>query len=100
MIGGESANAGLKRKTGLGRLRVRGSPRVRMAVLLRCAGWNLFRALTAMKRRGIAGFGAFFAAGTLLRTLAGRFGRRIEAPDAFGPHQTASGRKSPMLTAA
>jgi hypothetical protein len=94
--GGESVNAGLKRKTGLGRLRVRGSPRVRMAVLLRCAGWNLFRALAAMKQRGIAVFGAFFATGTLLRTLAGR----IQAPEAFGPRRTASRRKSPMLAAA
>jgi IS5 family transposase len=98
--GGESVNAGLKRKTGMGRLRVRGSPRVRMAVLLRCAGWNLFRALAAMKQRGIAGFGVFFAVWTLIRTLAGRIGRRIEPPGAFGPHQTAPGRESPMLAAA
>ena len=83
-----------------GRLRVRGSPRVRMAVLLRCAGWNLFRALAAMKQRGIANFVAFFAAWTLTRTLAGRLRRWIEAPDAFRPHQTASGRESPMLAVA
>jgi len=49
--GGESVNSGLKRRTGMGRLRTRGRPRVRMAVLLRCAGWNLFRALAALKRR-------------------------------------------------
>jgi len=98
--GGESVNSGLKRKTGMGRLRVRGSPRIRMAVLLRCAGWNLFRALTAMKRRGIAGFGAFFGDWALIRTLAGPFGRRINASDGFGPHQTSPGRKSPLLAAA
>lgn len=57
--GGESLNGGLKRKMGLGRLRVRGLPRVRMAVLLRCAGWNLLRALAALKRRGIGGLAAF-----------------------------------------
>jgi len=51
--GGESVNSGLKRRLGMGRLRVRGSPRVRMAVLLRCAGWNLLRALRALKQRGI-----------------------------------------------
>jgi len=56
--GGESVNSGLKRKTGMGRLRTRGSPRVRMAVLFRCAGWNLFRALTALKKRGIRDFQA------------------------------------------
>jgi len=56
--GGESVNSGLKRKTGMGRLRIRGRPKVTMAVLLRCAGWNLFRALTALKKRGRAAFGA------------------------------------------
>lgn len=56
--GGESVNSGLKRKTGMGRLRVRGHPKVAMAVLLRCAGWNLFRALAALKKRGWAAFGA------------------------------------------
>lgn len=59
--GGESVNSGLKRKMGLGRLRVRGSPRVRMAVLLRCAGWNVLRALHALRKRGIGGFVAAFA---------------------------------------
>lgn len=54
--GGESVNSGLKRRMGLARLRVRGSPRVRLAVLLRCAGWNLLRALSAFKRRGIRDF--------------------------------------------
>jgi hypothetical protein len=98
--GGESVNSGLKRKTGMGRLRVRGSPRVRMAVLLRCAGWNLFRALVAMKRRGIAGFGAFFGDWALIRALAGRFGRRINASDGFGPHQTSPGQQSLLLAAA
>jgi hypothetical protein len=98
--GGESVNAGLKRKTGMGRLRVRGSPRVRMVVLLRCAGWNLFRALAAMKKRGIAGFGAFFGDWTLIRTLVRRLRRWIDAPDGFAPHQTAPGRESPTLAAA
>jgi len=54
--GGESVNSGLKRRMGLSRLRVRGSPRVRLAVLLRCAGWNLLRALSAFKKRGIRDF--------------------------------------------
>ena len=67
--GGESVNAGLKRRTGMGRLRVRGSPRVRMAVLLRCAGWNLFRALAALKQRGIRDLAAVFAALVRIRAL-------------------------------
>jgi len=45
--GGESVNSGLKRRTGMGRLRVRGIGRVSMAVQLRCAGWNLMRSLAA-----------------------------------------------------
>ena len=54
--GGESVNSALKRKMGMGRLRVRGSPRVRMAILLRCAGWNLLRGLRALHKRGIGDF--------------------------------------------
>jgi hypothetical protein len=49
--GEESLNSGLKRRLGMGRLRTRGQPRVRMAVLLRCAGWNLLRALAAFAKR-------------------------------------------------
>jgi len=60
--GGESVNSGLKRKTGMGRVRTRGQPRVRMAVLLRCAGWNMFRALAALRKRGIRDFVAAAAA--------------------------------------
>lgn len=66
--GGESVNSGLKRRMGMGRLRIRGSPRVRLAVMLRCAGWNLFRALAAFKKRGIRDFAAqagAFCAGLL-----------------------------------
>ena len=47
----ESLNSGLKRTTGMGRLRTRGRRRVRMAVTLRCAGWNLLRALAGLKKR-------------------------------------------------
>lgn len=67
--GGESVNSGLKRKTGLGRLRRRGMPAVRMSVFLKVAGWNIFRAVSILRKRGIAlfrsGTGAntpFFAA--------------------------------------
>ena len=55
--GGESVNSGLKRKTGMGRLRVRGRPNMELGVFLRCAGWNLSRAVAALKKRGIADFG-------------------------------------------
>jgi|AntAceMinimDraft_16_1070373.scaffolds.fasta_scaffold25565_1 hypothetical protein len=55
--GGESVNSCLKRKTGMGRLRVRGRPNMELGVLLRCAGWNLSRAIAALKKRGAANFG-------------------------------------------
>jgi hypothetical protein len=40
----ESTNRALKRRTGLGRLRVRGRRRVFQALYLKIAGWNLLRA--------------------------------------------------------
>ena len=98
--GGESVNAGLKRKMGLGRLRVRGSPRVRMAVLLRCAGWNLLRALKALKRRGI-GTGA--ALGDVLapaESLLRRLKPWIEVSWRFGPPKIATEQQTLMLAAA
>ena len=41
----ESTNGGLKRRLGLGRLRVRGLKAVSHAVLLRVAGWNVLQAV-------------------------------------------------------
>ncbi len=40
----ESTNSGLKRRTGLGRLRVRGRRRVFQTLYLKIAGWNILRA--------------------------------------------------------
>jgi hypothetical protein len=60
--GGESLNSGLKRKTGMGRLRTRGLVRMRMGVLLRCAGWNVLQAVRAMKARLKAAGGSLAAA--------------------------------------
>ena len=54
--GGESVNSCLKRKTGMGRLRVRGRPNMELGVFLRCAGWNLSRAVAALKKRGVLDF--------------------------------------------
>jgi len=47
----ESTNSGLKRRTGLGRLRVRGRPRVFQALYLKVAGWNILRASVCAKMR-------------------------------------------------
>ncbi len=49
----EGTNSGLKRKTGLGRLRVRGRPAVDHAIYLKIAGWNILRASVCAKMRQI-----------------------------------------------
>ena len=49
----EGTNSGLKRRTGLGRLRVRGQPRVFRSILLKVAGWNILRAAACAKMRKI-----------------------------------------------
>jgi len=45
----ESTNSGLKRRTGLGRLRVRGRVRVFQAIYLKITGWNILRAAVCAK---------------------------------------------------
>ena len=47
----EGTNSGLKRKTGLGQLRVRGKPAVYHAIYLKIAGWNILRAVACAKIR-------------------------------------------------
>jgi len=49
----EGTNSGLKRQTGLGRLRVRGRPAVFHAIYLKIAGWNILRASACAKMRQI-----------------------------------------------
>lgn len=49
----EATNSGLKRTTGLGRLRVRGRPAVFHAIYLKIAGWNMKRATACAKLREI-----------------------------------------------
>jgi len=49
----EGTNSGLKRRTGMGRLRVRGGPRVFHAIYLKVAGWNILRASVSAKMRKI-----------------------------------------------
>ena len=48
----ESTNSGLKRRLGLGQLRVRGQRAVNHALYLKVAGWNLLRAAASGKLRG------------------------------------------------
>ena len=49
----EGTNSCLKRRTGLGRLRVRGRPGVYHAIRLKVAGWNILRASVCAKMRKI-----------------------------------------------
>ena len=48
----ESTNSGLKRRLGLGRLRVRGEKAVFHALYLKVAGWNVFRVVASGKLAG------------------------------------------------
>jgi hypothetical protein len=64
----ESTNSGLKRRTGLGHLRVRGRPRVFQALYLKIAGWNILRASVCAKMRDLVHARAQTA---LLRVWAG-----------------------------
>ena len=68
----EGTNSGLKRRVGLGRLRVRGSPAVHAALLLKVTGWNILRASTTetlralvrerlLKAGRLGGLGAIFS---------------------------------------
>lgn len=45
----EAVNAKLKRMLGIGRLRVRGMGKVRLAVTLKVLGWNIFQAIKGVK---------------------------------------------------
>jgi len=49
----EGTNSGLKRRTGLGHVRVRGGPRVFHAIYLKITGWNILRASVCAKMREI-----------------------------------------------
>jgi len=49
----EGTNSGLKRRTGLGQLRVRGRLAVFHAIYLKIAGWNILRASVCDKMREI-----------------------------------------------
>ena len=49
----EGTNSGLKRRVGLGQLRVRGQPAVFHSVYLKVAGWNILRASVCAKMRQI-----------------------------------------------
>ena len=48
----ESTNSGIKRRLGLGRLRVRGQRAVDHAIYMKVAGWNLLRAAASGRLRG------------------------------------------------
>jgi hypothetical protein len=70
----EGTNSGLKRRVGLGQLRVRGRPAVFHAIYLKIAGWNILRASLCAKMREIvyeranmAAFEYYFAFSMLAR---------------------------------
>jgi hypothetical protein len=65
----ESTNSALKRRVGLGRLRVRGRRRVFRALYLKIAGWNILRASVCAKMRELVQARAQAAAFRLLAGL-------------------------------
>jgi hypothetical protein len=65
----EATNSGLKRKTGMGRLRVRGRPAVFHAIYLKITGWNILRAAGCAKIRKIVMEGAISASYTSFLSL-------------------------------
>ena len=75
----ESTNSGLKRRLGLGQLRVRGRRAVNHALYLKVAGWNLLRAAASGKLRrrvaaALAGIGVAlcFCLAFMLRAASSR----------------------------
>lgn len=66
----ESTNSGLKRRLGLGKLRVRGRKAVYHAIYMKVAGWNMLRAVARRRLR---------ASAQALRGLARWFGRLSRA---------------------
>lgn len=92
--GQESTNSALKRSTGLGRLRTRGLLRMRMGVLLRCAGWNLKRATAALQARARRAGTDLWRA---LATLAGCFCAFQADPLIAGPRHAAAAVFRPPL---
>ncbi len=74
----EGTNSGLKRRIGLGQLRVRGKPRVSHAIYLKIAGWNILRATVCAKIREIVHERANAAIFGLQRTiLQPKFAREV-----------------------
>ncbi len=70
----EGTHSGLKRRTGLGRLRVRGRARVFQAIYLKITGWNILRAATCATMRHLVqtkARAAVFGLWTWARTAVG-----------------------------
>jgi len=102
----EGTNSGVKRRTGMDRLRVRGGRSVFSSILLKLTGWNILRAAASTKMRewvtaqapsplvgGVSALrdgvtGAYtLVVGTrtaLFRPHRGRIGRRMVAPELRG----------------
>ena len=79
----ESTNSGIKRRTGLGHLRVRGRPRVFQTLYLKVTGWNLLRAAVCATMREFVraqAHTAVFALSTGLGTTVRACGKVLARP--------------------
>ena len=82
----ESTNGGLKRRTGLGRVRTRGRPRVFYKIVMKVCGWNVLRAAATGKlRRLVAEKMAQWASCGLFRSFLLHAGARIGSEPLLGP---------------
>jgi hypothetical protein len=77
----EATNSGLKRTTGLSRLRVRGKASVFQAMLLKVTGWNIMRAASNPKllARLLKEFGGFAGLFLAIYSFISTFLARLEA---------------------
>jgi hypothetical protein len=86
----EGTNSGLKRRVGLGRLRVRGRPAVFHAIYFKIAGWNILRASVCAKMREIvwerANMVAFWFNFVFLRMTIAAQSVRLAETGRFLPH--------------
>ena len=100
----EGTNSGLKRRVGLGRLRVRGQPAVFHAIYLKIAGWNILRASVCAKMRQIvwerANMAIFWLNFTFLRMTIAAESVRMDVTRRFLLHCQKFEKFSKLSTAA
>jgi len=103
--GEEGSFSGIKRRTGLGRLRRRGMASVTLSAVLKIAGWNLLRAASSCRmretirervRRGIRVLVSLLMCSE--RRMVGHSGRSLWDPATYGLHHESALWTSAVVT--